>query len=78
MESLLFWLAMLAGSLLMTWYVTGPIVIAFFLLSWYCIKRFSQVRHAVAAATALTLVFMLPLSWISMSVLYKLGKIDFP
>jgi hypothetical protein len=77
MESLLFWFLMLASSLLMTWYVTGPILLAFYCLSWYCIKRFSQARNAVTAAIILTLAFMLPLSWISMNVLYKLGKIDF-
>jgi hypothetical protein len=78
METLGFWLVMLAGSLLMLWYATTPILAGFFLLTRQCIKRFSTVQHVNALALCLTALFTIPLSWISMSVLYKLGRIDFP
>ncbi len=78
MESVAFWFVMLAGSLLVLWYVNIPILIVFFALTRYCLKRFSGVRCVNGLALSLTGFFTIPLSWISMTVLYRLGKIDFP
>jgi hypothetical protein len=78
MWSLGFWFLLLADSLISLWYVTIPILIGFFVLTRQCIKRFSQVHRVNALALCMTALFTLPLSWISMLVLYKIGGIDFP